>query len=178
MQTQKLTANQKSTILELQDYLTRIAHNIVRTHFRSQDPDELLSVMNDAIVAKAASDPTFLEQSPGYITRKAAWAARDYCKREVFGQNLMPVSVDTETDGARPLAETLAAPLADLDLSIDLQRALAQLSPKRQQIAAMLVSGFQRREIAETFGVKSPSLTWDLAKIKEALAPVYAQMVV
>lgn len=169
-----LTANQRDEIEQLQPYLLRIAHNIVRTHFPGQDAEEILGVMNAAICEQAARDPTYLEQAPGYVTRKAAWAARDFCRREVHREQLVPVRIDAEHADHQPLAERFAAPLTDLDLSIDIQRALATLSEKRQQIAAMLVAGFKRREIAETFGVTSPTLSWDFAKIRAALAPVYA----
>jgi len=171
---QPLTANQQATLVALQPYLTRIAHNIVRTHYPEQDADELLQTMNEAICERAAQDPTFLDQTPGYITRAAAWAARNYCQRERFGHNLVPQSLDAETGDDHTLAETIPAPLADLDLPLDVARALARLSRKRQQIVAMLAQGFQRKEIAERFGVKSPSLTWDLNKIKTVLQPVYA----
>ena len=81
-----LTANQRQRIADpkLQAYLDRIAHNIVRSHYPEQDPDELLSVMNETVCQLAAKDPAFLDQTPGYITRKAAWAARDYCTYRGF----------------------------------------------------------------------------------------------
>jgi len=172
---QPLTANQRQRIADpkLQEYLDRIAHNIVRSYHPGADPEDLLSVMNTHIVEQAARDPTFLDQKPGYISRSAAWAAYHYCEHEQCGRKLQPQSLDREDDGI-PAGERIPAPLADLGLPIDIRNALAALSEKRQRIAAMLVAGFQRREIAEAFGVKSPSLSWDFTIIKRALQPVHA----
>jgi len=169
-----LSTEQQKKIESLQSYLGRIAHNIVATHYPDQDPDELLAVMNAAICERAAQDPSFLEQDPPYIVKWAGWRARDYCRREAYGHGLTGTSLDADTDSALPLAETLPAPLADLDLPIDVARALATLNRKRQTIAAMLAAGFQRREIADRFGVTSPTLSWDLGKIRAALQPLYA----
>lgn len=169
-----LTANQQAKLTDLQPYLTRIAHNIVRTHYPEQDADELLQTMNEAICTKAAADPQFLNQTPGYITRAAAWAARNYCRRECHGHALAPLSLDAETEDSATIAETIPAPLADLDLPLDIARALATLSQKRQQIARMLVAGLKRKEIAAQVGVKSPTLSWDYKQIRATLQPVYA----
>jgi len=172
---QPLTANQRQKLTDLQPYLKRIAHNIVATHYSGQDPDDLLQTMNAAICEQAARAPEFLDQTPGYITRKAAWAARDYCRHEQYGRNLATLSLDASgPDGDSSLAEVIPAPLADLDLPIDVARALATLSQKRQQIVAMLAAGLQRKEIAAHFGVKSATLAWDYQKIRSALQPVYA----
>jgi len=41
---------------------------------------------------------------------------------------------------------------------------------------AILGTETRSKDIASAFGVKSPSLSWDLRKIREALAPVHAQL--
>jgi len=134
-----LTANQRQRIADprLQSYLDRIAHNIVRSYYPEQSTDDLLQQMNLYVAERAAREPAFLDQTPGYITKAAAWAARDYCRRERHGRALQPQLLDREDDDGTIAAECIPAPLADLDLPIDIRAALATLSEKRQRIAAM-----------------------------------------
>lgn len=158
---QPLTANQQSALIELQPYLARIAGKMHHTYYPTVPADDLLQEMNAAICEQAARDPAFLDQAPGYVTRKAAWAARDYARHATY----------LDLDGGESL-ERMAAPAPDLDLGIDVRRALGTLDRKRQEIAAMLAGGWKRKEIAARFGVKSPSLSWDLGKIRAALGGV------
>jgi len=154
---------------DLQNYLTRIAYKL-SYDYSYGDPDELLSVMNEAIIERASSEPTFLDQAPGYISRFAAWKARDYARRERYGRNLAPVSIDAESDEDAPVAETLPAESSDLDLGLAVRDILAGLDEKLQTVARMLAAGFQKQEIAAELEVSGATVTYYVGKLQVAFA--------
>ena len=173
-----LTDSQTARISDpnLQNYLERIAWKI---HYRSYpmvDGEDILSQMNLAIIERAESDPTFLDQQPGYITKAAAWAARTWCRRELHGQNLQPNILDDETEDGQLMAETIAASDTDLDLTISVRDTVASLDDKLQMVAQMLMQGFKKREIAETLGVTPASVSYYVNQLRSAFAPVHAAM--
>jgi len=171
-----LNQTDRAKIEALQDYMDRIAHNIVRTHYPQLDPADLLSVMNETVVTLAAKSPKFLDQKKGYITRKAAWAARDWARHEVLGLNKSPVSLDADSADATT-EEAFGASFVldlDLDLPLDILAALRTLDEKRQEMAVMIMQGWKRKDIAAHFGIKSPSLTTHYKVIAAALAPLRA----
>jgi len=102
-----LTANQRQRIADpqLQKYLTYIACRIHQDYADHVSTDDVVSAMNAHIVEQANRDPAFLDQTPGYITKAAAWAARDYCRRERHGRALQPQLLDREDDDGTIAAE-------------------------------------------------------------------------
>ena len=169
-----LTTSQQAQIQSMQPYLGRIAGSLARSYSHNLDREDLLSQMNLSIVEQAERDPDFLNQTPGYVSRRAGWAARDYAKRELRGQNLTPTSLDAETQDGQLLGETFSTAEQDLDLVLSVRETLNGLSGRTAQVARMLLEGWKRKDIASHFGIRSQSLSPELARIREALAPVYA----
>lgn len=159
------------TIESLQPYLTRIAHNIVRTYHREQDPDDLLQIMNLHIVEAAQADPEFLNQNRSYICKVAAYRARNFCNRESYGERKQPKLIDRDDEGL--LAERFAAPQVDQDIVLDVRKALQTLSGRTAEIAQLMLDGWRQADIAKHFGITRQSVQPEKKRIEAALAPVY-----
>ena len=176
-----LTDSQKATIISLQDYLTRISCNIVRTHWPQADPADILAEMNLAIAEKAEADPAFLEQSPGYVTKAAAWHARHWCRatftRDHNGERVgAGIPLETDDKDERPADELYAAPEPDNDLAIDVRAALVGLDKMSLRVATLKMAGWRRCDIAEELNTSSQALSIYLKRIEAVLAPVWAAM--
>jgi len=174
-----LTRSQKTTIVSLQSYLTRIAHNLHRTHWSQVDPQDILAEMNLHIAEQAEADPAFLEQTRGYITKAATWHARHWCRatftRHYNGQRVS-ANVALEMDGDdndRPTDEVYTAPQPDNDIAIDIRTALAGLDGVSFRIAQLKMAGMKRKDIAAELGMSSQGLSWYLRRIEAALKPVW-----
>lgn len=175
-----LTRSQKTTIVSLQSYLTRIAHNLHRTHWSQVPADDILQEMNLHIAEQAEADPAFLQQSPGYVTKAAAWHARHWLRdtytRFHRGQRVsagLPLETDDED---RPADEIYAATEPDREIAIDVRSALAGLNKMSLRVAMLKMQGLKRAEIAAELGTSSQALTTHLKRIEEALAPVWTAM--
>jgi DNA-directed RNA polymerase specialized sigma24 family protein len=152
-----------AVLLGLQGYLTRIAGHLASQYGTSAE--ELLSQMNLYLAERAHQDPGFLQQAPGYITRAAAWRARDWMRSQ---RRERCTSFDA-------IEQVLYAPAPDLDLGLAVRDALAGLCETDRQIAGMLASGYERKEIAQRLGYSSSSALWRaLARIRAALTPALA----
>lgn len=177
-----LTRSQKTTIVSLQSYLTRIAHHMVRTHWTQADPDDVLAQMNLHIAEKAEEDPSFLEQSPGYITKAAAWEARHWLRHTFTrylhgGRTSAGLPLETDDKDERPADEVYASAAPDSDIAIDVRTALAGLDEVSLQIAQLKMAGMQRKEIAVQLGTSSQNLSRHLHKIEAALKPVWQAVI-
>ena len=173
-----LTTSQISTITDpsLQNYLERIAWNIHHKNYPMIDGEDILAQMNLALIERAESDPTFLDQQPGYISRAAAWAARTWCRRELYGQKLQPNILDDETEDGQLVAEKFAADDQDLDLSVSVRATLERLDDKLQIVAQMLMQGFKKKEIAEALDVTPSSVSYYVNQLRSSFAPVHAAL--
>ena len=175
-----LTGSQKQTVVELQHYLTRIAHNLHHTHWTQVPADDILSAMNLYIAERAQADPDFLDQAPGYITRAAAWHARHWC-RDTFtryhnGERIsagLPLETD---DDARPADEVYAAPQPDNDLALDVRTALAGLDETSLAVAELKMQGWRRKDIAARLGYSSQALSTYLKRVEAALTPLWESL--
>lgn len=173
-----LTRSQKRTIVELQDYLTRISHNLHNTHWSQVPADDILSEMNLYIAEQAEADATFLDQAPGYISKAAAWHARHWCRdqftRYLHGERVAAgLALQTDDEDSRPADEVYAAPQVDEDIAIDVRAALAGLDEVSFQVAQLKMAGMGRTEIAAELGYSKQALSTYLKRIEAALAPVW-----
>ena len=167
-----LTPDQIETIEELQGYLTRVAHNIVRTSYPWADPDDLLQEMNVYILERAQQDPEFLDQTRSYITRAAAWNGRNALRGACRERNHTPLEMDGEGD--TPAMETRFAENGpDVELSVAVTEALSALGDKALKIAKLIAAGWTGNDLARAAGLTSrKSVTYYRKQIAEALAPV------
>jgi DNA-directed RNA polymerase specialized sigma24 family protein len=154
-----------AVLMEMQSYLSRIAGRI-HSYYPQIDPQDILQEMNCFILERTQKDPDFIQQQPGYITRAAAWRARDWCRRQNCSRTVGAVEL---------LENVLESDQPDLDLGLALRRALATLPETDRQIARMLAQGYERKEIAQRLGYSSSSALWRaLGRIRAALAPAVA----
>jgi len=176
-----LTRSQKTTIVSLQSYLTRIAHNLHRTHWSQVPADDILQEMNLHIAEQAEADPAFLEQTRGHITKAAAWHARHWCRhtftRYHNGERVgAGIPLETDDKDERPADELYAAPEPDNDLAIDVRAALVGLDKMSLRVATLKMAGWRRCDIAEELNTSSQALSIYLKRIEAVLAPVWAAM--
>jgi DNA-directed RNA polymerase specialized sigma24 family protein len=174
-----LSQTQRVKFADLQSYLERIAHNLVRNYYPNLDPDDLLSEMNLYILERAARDPSFLEQRPGFVSRAAAWAARNSAnpKRHAgnYGRDREAYILDAENDDGTDPAEVFAAELTDHDLAIAVREALSSLEGTTRQVAGLLLTGLKGAQAARELGISRQSVQYHKTLVREALAPVYRE---
>ncbi len=174
-----LTASQEAKILDLESYLVRISHNLVRTHYPEQDPDDLLQVMNLYILERAETEPEFLSQRPGYVSRAAAWAARAYCSPKRTGVNhgadRVAFSLDDPNDEGVENAERFAAPSGDLDIAIAVRDALKDLTGLTAKVASLMLAGLSISEVGRELGLSRQTIHYHKVKPTEILAPIYTE---
>jgi len=134
--------------------------------------------MNLFLAEQAETNPSFLDQKPGYISKKAAWVATDWARTRARHSNYHE-SMDVETSDDTVTAEyraELGEEMPDVPTVVAVREALAGLDERAQDIAGMMLQGYKRKEIADELGIRSQSLSGPLARIKEALAPVHASI--
>lgn len=164
-----MNPSQQEKLLSLQGYLDRIAHKLSFT-YTGYDPDELLQEMNVSICEQAEKDPDFLNQTDGYITRRAAWHIKTWVRDQYDNRR---IGLNLEADEDEP-SEWISAPIVDQDIIIDVQDALASLSGRVAEVAKMLMKGWKATEIAEQMGITKQSVQYYKNQLKAALAPAMA----
>jgi DNA-directed RNA polymerase specialized sigma24 family protein len=167
-----MTRSQSVNIADLQAYLERIAWKL--SYKYGEDHDDLLQVMNLEILEQAEKNPTFLDQTRAYICNKAAWAARNFCRSDLRGQNhghdRAAFSLDQDNDDGTDPAETIAAETPDQDVRISVQDALASLSETTQLVAKLMMEGYKGEALAEHAGLNSKAAVgYHRRLIKQAL---------
>ena len=130
------------------------------------------------VAEQAQQDPAFLDQSPGYVTRAAAWHARHWLRHTYTrfhrGERVSAgLPLETDEDDSRPADEVYAAPQQDNDLALDIRTALAGLDEISLKVATLKMQGLKRTEIARELGTSSQNLSRHLRKIEAALKPVW-----
>jgi len=165
-----------TTIESLQEYLERIAWKLHYQYYQATPAEDILQQMNLFLLERAQEDPTFFDQSPRYISRAAAWAARDWLKPSRkganYGEDRAAFSLDAENkDGADP-AESIAAETGDNDISIAVRDALDTLTGKARDLAALMLQGMRIGEAAAELGISKQSANYYRKQIIKVLAPV------
>jgi len=133
------------------------------------------------VAEQAQQDPAFLDQSPGYVTRAAAWHARHWLRHTYTrfhrGERVSAgLPLETDEDDSRPADEVYAAPQQDNDLALDIRTALAGLDEISLKVATLKMQGLKRTEIARELGTSSQNLAQYLRKIEAVLAPLWASL--
>lgn len=165
-----LTQAQRDRIAELRPLIRRKAEFTSYHHYRGHVPaDDLFQEASLAICQKALDDPTFLEQQDSYVVTAGMWAAQDSAKRALRYEP--PTLLDDDDNG---LADALVAPQADLDLQVAVCEALSRLDGSTRTVAAMLMEGHRKSDIARHMGIRKQSISWHVAKVRRALAGVAA----
>lgn len=167
-------------ITSLQPRIRKVAYRLAADYNWAETPDEFTQIMNLAILERAETDREFMLQRPAYIVTHAVYRARDWY-RSTFsakkrGLNNVAASLDAENEDGTDLAETLADDEPDAELAIAVRDAIATLTGRAGAIAKMMLQGMQRKDIAASFGIRSQSLTADLARVRSVLAPVYMSL--
>jgi RNA polymerase sigma factor (sigma-70 family) len=167
-------------IISLQPRIRRVAYSLAAEYNWAETPDEWQQVMNLAILERAATDRNFMLQQPAYLITHAAYRARDHYRStfsaKKLGLNNVAASLDAENPDGTDLAETLADDELDAEMTIAVRDAIATLTGRARKVAELLLAGMQRKDIAASFGIRSQSLSEDLAKVRAALTPVYASL--
>jgi RNA polymerase sigma factor (sigma-70 family) len=157
-----LTNAQAQAIDDLQPYLERIAYKITTHYYPQLDPQDVLQEMNLSLLERAESDPSFLDQAPGYLSRFAAWRGRDFCKCQYDDQR------QASLEGYPQLVDVEPDP----DRALQVRAALDQLDEQDQAIALAIGAGYTQTEIAASLGYASyRGLHRAMARIRQALAP-------
>jgi DNA-directed RNA polymerase specialized sigma24 family protein len=167
--TRTLTQAQRDRIAGLHPLIRRRAEYTSYRHYQGRAPaEDIFQEANLAICQKALADPTFLEQTDSYVATAGIWAAQDASGRALKYEP--PTLLDDDTG----LADTIAAPETDLDLSIAVREALDGLDGTARTVATMLMQGYRKAEIARHVGIERQSIPWHVAKVRRALAGVAA----
>ena len=145
---------------DLEQYLIRIAYRLSYNADPPFDPDDLLQEMHLCILERARRDPTFLEQRPGYISRAAAWAARDWCRRQHREK--------FDTSDYHNL-ERIEADHLDVDLSLSVQQALGELGEKARLVASAMMAGYRGPALVERVGMSKQLVYYYRQQIRSAL---------
>jgi DNA-directed RNA polymerase specialized sigma24 family protein len=165
------------TIESLQPRIRTVACRLAQD-YQVESCEEWQQIMSLAILERDATDKRFLRQRSAYIISYAAWRARDWYRATFAARKLgldnAPYSLDAEAPNGMTLAEAIAGDEPDLELAVDVKTAIGTLTGRARQVAELLLAGLQRAEIAKAFGIRSQSLAGDLARVRVALAPIYA----
>lgn len=167
--TRTLTQEQRDRIAGLHPLIRRRAEYTSYRYYQGHIPaDDIFQEANLAICQKALADPTFLEQTDSYVVTAGIWAAQEAARRALKHE---PPTLLDDDDGP---AGTLTAPEADLDLSLAVREALDRLDDTARTVAAMLMQGYRKSEIADRLGIRKQSIAWHVKKVRRALAGVTA----
>lgn len=171
-----ITQAQQDTLQELQAYLKRIASKFAYL-YGVDSSDDILAQMNLAILERGSHDASFLDHPAGYITKYAAWRARDYLgyesKGNHHGWNREAFSLDALDPGDDLIAERIGAADPDVDLALDVQQALSSLSEKTRTVARVLMQGVSGIELYRRSGLSNAqAVNYHRRLIRQALREV------
>ena len=161
---------QEITSETLQKYLERIAWKLHHMTGQTIDGEDILSEMNLHICERAAADPTFLDQAPGYISKAAAWHARSWLRRQLHGQGLELNILDSETEDGQLKSELFAAKSQDNDLTIAVHDTLDTLEGRLRQIGELLMEGYRKSEIADELGMSRANVSYYVRLLRQEFA--------
>lgn len=175
-----MVTSQQQRLISLQPYLKRIAHNL-SYQYAGQSADDLLQAMNLYILESTEKDPSFLDQTDGYISRNAAWAARGYTRSDHKGINhgwhREAFSLDQENDNGIDNAERFADEQPDGDLAMDIRDVLETLTGKTRKVADLMMEGYRGEELAKRAGLRSnQAVYYYRGLIRRALDSVYTNL--
>jgi len=57
----------------------------------------------------------------------------------------------------------------EIEQSIDLQRAIADLPPRQYRVVTLWLQGYKQREIGLKLGIKQPTVSYHLAKVRKSI---------
>ena len=122
--------------------------------------------------AAGATKETYLER---VVTRRLISIQREW-RAATRGGGVLPLSLqrpirDNDSSDELTLGDLLIAPEnQNLDLSVDLQRVIAQLTPREQLIVAGLAEQLDKLAIADRIGVSRDTVNEDLKRIRAVCA--------
>lgn len=172
-----MTPEQTAKLEALQPRLERAAIGISNRSAHTIPADDIVQEANLAIIERAMTDPTFMDQTPSYIMQHGLWKARDqYRSKGTLGRydartvSLDALNADESTDYQFPADAVVVDD--DLDLSVAVQQAIDTLGDTAKAICIMLANGYKKAEIARALGIQRQSINWHVKKARAALSQI------
>jgi RNA polymerase sigma factor (sigma-70 family) len=145
----------------------------VRGSSSDLDTDELINEMVIALIKKAKSSPTFLNQNTSFILQFAGWQARHAAhSHRRSGSRFFDASFDEPTEAEENYAEAIAIEddYSNVELSDSIREAIADLHPSYRKLVNLMFLGLPKNEIAEKIGITPGALQDRMQVLRKRLA--------
>ena len=140
-----------------------------------QSDEDIAHFMIERLLTRCAEDPAFVARDDGYWLRFANWMGFHLLHKTLTynRNNLSEEPTNEDLPSPYELAVDFtpdANPEIALDLA-ELRKVINSLPLHNRKLAAMLMIGYSKSEIAEAIGISRPAITQRLDTIRKQLTP-------
>jgi RNA polymerase sigma factor (sigma-70 family) len=153
-----------------------IAH---RFQLSDQTDDDIAHYMIERLLTRCADDPSFINRDDGYWLRYAKWMGYHLLQRTIIYNRFTSKETMIALKNSDP--DELSERITDLDPEAnpekayeleELRKVINSLPPHNRKLAAMLMIGYTKSEVADAIGISRPAVSQRLSTIKKVLSPI------
>jgi len=170
------TSSPDQRIKALQPKINLIARKF---HLSDQTSEDISHTMIERLLTRCAEDPAFIDRDDGYWLRYANWMGYHILQKTVIYNRFINSEDPTNDEQVDPyeLYEWAVdlAPESNPELAYELAelRGVIETLPiHNRSLAALLMIGYTKAEIAYKFGISRPAISQRLSTIRKNLIPV------
>jgi RNA polymerase sigma factor (sigma-70 family) len=171
----KLSPAQRTEALRSKIFL--IAHKF---QLSDQSTEDIAHTMIERVLTRCVEDPSFIKRDDGYWLRYANWMGYHLLNKSMaYNRHTIvnPATNQDITDPYEPYENSIelspdSNPEAAYE-SKEVQEAINSLSPDNRKLAAMLIIGFTKSEIARAFGISRSAISQRLGTIEKKLISMF-----
>jgi RNA polymerase sigma factor (sigma-70 family) len=148
-------------------------------HLSDQSSEDIAHTMIERLLTRCAVDPSFINRDDGYWLRFANWMGYHLLNSSIAYHRLIMNDITTSQDQVDPYNQYERAvdpdPEDDPELAYELAelRAVIESLPSHNRsLAALLMIGYKKSEIASEFGITRPAISQRLNTISKTLTPI------
>jgi hypothetical protein len=148
-------------------------------HLNDQSSEDIAHTMIERLLTKCAVDPAFIARDDGYWLRFANWMGYHLLQDTVIYNRYIESEAPADDGRADPYNQyeqaVDLAPEDDPELAYELAElrgVIETLPPHNRSLAALLMIGYRKSEIAFKFGISRPAISQRLDTIGKNLIPL------
>lgn len=167
------TTSPTQRIEALQSKIFSIARKF---QLNDQSDEDIAHYMIERLLTRCAEDPAFIARDDGYWLRFANWMGFHLLNKTLIYNRYNLGEEPTNEDLPDPLEQVIdlnpdTNPEIALELA-ELRKVINSLPLHNRKLAAMLMIGYTKSEIAEVIGISRPAITQRLDTIRKRLTLV------
>jgi RNA polymerase sigma factor (sigma-70 family) len=177
--TRPTDASPSERVERLYPVLFKIAMRFWRS---DPSPEDVVQHMAQQLLELCQADPRFMDQTDAYWRQRAKWEAFHFINASVTYRRYVHCEALLKDDARDPAQDPYNLynqavepdpcqnPERAAEIS-ELRRVIKTLPPSNRRLAAMLMIGYNKAEVAQLFGISRPAVSQRLSTIGKHLIP-------